>query len=157
MTFYCERNQHWHVYKFDLLSHAGSMNLLNALDALVVPVTVSRSLEAVKVHYQRQDIYGQWEHNRVATLYLAPDRLLVNWQSTIPLAEIRELAIMAPPERTLGSSRTMLRITCARPDSAPSVVGFVMGSQDADVWASVLRERTGIAVEVFQGPKKKAG
>jgi hypothetical protein len=156
MAFYCEHDQRWHVYRFDPLSYVGVMNLLNALEALVVPVTVSRSVEAIKVHYRQQNVYGQWEPRRCATLYLAPDRLLVNWHSSIPLAEMRELAIVTPPNWTLGS-RTMLRITYAPPDHAPSVIGFVMSTQDADIWASVLRERTGIVVEHFEGPKKKAG
>jgi hypothetical protein len=99
-----------------------------------------------------QDIYGEWSGESNGELYLAPDRLLFDWEDAVLLSQIREIGAFV--KGGLNPFATdLLRIEYESPDSGLHTVGFLM--RDADQWAEVIQSHTGAPLNIQAGRKKK--
>ncbi|NLX08314.1 MAG: hypothetical protein GXY36_01515 [Chloroflexi bacterium] len=102
-----------------------------------------------------QDIHGQWQTDRETELYLAPDRLLFGWRSAIPLASIRQLAVI---ERGGLSeinpfSTDLLRIEHETSTGERQITGYVV--RHAQRWAEAIQRRSQAPLTIQEGRKKK--
>jgi hypothetical protein len=148
LTIYREINGEWRLYLF------GTEDLPAFVEALRQVTNISFSTDAhhgpAKALRARQNLLGQWERDHTVTLYLAPDRLLADWRSAVPLDAIRELAVIADSGVTSGSA-DLLRIIYTDPEGKRQIVGFEINL----AWAWELSRRTGIAIDHASGRKKK--
>jgi hypothetical protein len=101
-----------------------------------------------EIAVRQQNIYGQWsKRKKKVVLYLAPDRLLFNWQSWIELQDIQRLALL--PDNSI-------KINYRSPKGGLRMVGLELKHDQAILWADYLERATGIAVENLAGRKKKS-
>jgi hypothetical protein len=125
----------------------------------------------------RQDIYGQWspaprsprylsvfapadlpsDWLSQGDLYLAPDRLLFDYQDPIYLAQIRRLEVYH--KGVLGRLNPfddeLLRIEYATPEGENRVTGYAL--RQGEAFGQAIHDFTGAPWEVHTGRKKKAG
>jgi hypothetical protein len=149
LTIYREVSGEWRLI---LLATNRVTELVQAIQQVApVPISTQPDYGPAQALRARQDIYSQWDRQHTVTLYLAPDRLLTNWHSAVPLDAIRELGVIPAAE----SSKGLLRIHFSEPDSKPQTIGFEMDFDRASAWAWQLSRRTGIAVDQAGGRKKK--
>ncbi len=100
-----------------------------------------------------QDIYGAWSMNmHTSRLYIAPDRLIFTDIDDLLLAHITKLTLIS------GDGYPTLRIDYHLPEE-PKLrnLGIRVWNDDAETWASILQDRTGIPFERLVAPKKKPG
>jgi hypothetical protein len=149
LTIYREVSGEWRLI---LLATNWVTELVQAMQQIAqVPISTLPDYGPIKALRARQEIYGQWDRQHTVTLYLAPDRLLTNWHSAVPLDSICELAVIP----AAASSQGLLRIHFSDPDGRPQTIGFEMDFDRASAWAWQLSRRTGIAVDQAGGRKKK--
>jgi len=106
-----------------------------------------------RVMQMRQDVYGKWFQVEEIALYLAPDRLLVG-QTPIPLIQLRGLNVIRRKGVHLNGS-ALLRVDFAGPENQPQTLGFAMGREASDAWATAIRQHTDIPLEMYSIERKK--
>lgn len=144
----------WHVHRFTLPALETWTALAAALYKIsdLSPVGMSEPVNAMGYH---QDMLGHWTRADYTTLFLIPQRLLLNWQTIISLDQLREVAVLpSPGVNPLNAA--MLVIKHAAPDDSFQTVGFDMLSGKADDWARELHERSGAPLHIVEDRKKKA-
>jgi hypothetical protein len=104
--------------------------------------------------YLVQDVAGNWQrltpHNDdlVHTLYLAPDRLLYDWQNPLLLADIRRVDMHAKG-RLNPFPENLLKIESAAENGESRVTGFLV--PNAGDWAGVIEQRIDVPVVYHAG------
>lgn len=94
--------------------------------------------------------------NRSPFLYLAPDRLIVNWRTEIPLAAVRGVSVY--PQGALASinpfSQDLLRVEYSGDDGTAHVAGFLL--RNGPAWGRAIAGAHGsLDVAIHTGRKQK--
>lgn len=145
----------WHVYRFTVLTLETWTALAAALHTIsgLSPVGMSEPVNAVAY---RQDMLGHWQRtDYTTTLFLIPQRLLLDWQAIINFDQLREVAVLPSP----GVSplpMLMLVIKYMAADGTLQTVGFDLLFGEATAWAQELHERSGTPLHMATDRKKKA-
>jgi hypothetical protein len=152
LTIYAEVGSEWRLYQVGV---TGLSDLVQAIQQVTsVPISTQSDYGPAKALRVRQNLLGQWERDHTVSLYLAPDRLLADWRSAVPLDAIRGLAVL-PATGLQFNDAALLRISHTDPDGRPQTVGFELSSSQAQAWAEILSRRTGISIDYESGRKKK--
>jgi hypothetical protein len=142
----------WQIYTFGLSKQPEFLKLLQQVSGLTI--AAHQDLGPVEAQSYRQDVYGVWWPGEDCRIYLAPDRLLYDWHTSILLDHIRELTLMPVP-KTHWPVNKLLRITYLREGEGLQTVGYVLPPDQAEQWGATLRERTQVPLEIVEGRKKK--
>jgi hypothetical protein len=152
LTIYREVSGEW---RLDLWATDQETELIQAIQQIAsVPISTQVDHGPIPALRARQNLLGQWERDHTVSLYLAPDRLLADWHSAVPLDAIRGLAVL-PAAGLQFNDAALLRIGYADLDGRPQTVGFELSSSQAQAWAEILSRRTGISIDYESGRKKK--
>jgi hypothetical protein len=159
LVIHAEQNDHWNVYTFtaekkqaDFARELGRLSGQRVQDIPYGrddhgPTSATR---------MRQDIYGQWEAERTAELYLAPDRLVFGWRTAVFLNQIRRLDVL-PRSGVLAAinpfGEDLLRVEYQGADGSPQTAGFVL--RGAEGWGDAIASRTRVPLNIHAGRKKK--
>ncbi len=106
----------------------------------------------------QQDIYGDWDPVREGDLYLAPDRVIFNWQDAIALETIARIDVLRQGtwRDRLPDAEGLLRIEhTTGADDAHAVTGYVV--RRAGEWAAAIQRHIRAPIPVQIGRKKRAG
>jgi hypothetical protein len=145
LTLHCVSGNHWGVFTFvSPQAEELARQIQEQTDAHYNSHYVIYGPEEVEL--RQQNIYGQWStQQKKAVLYLAPDRLLTNWQSWIELSQIQTLALM--PDNILKINYISDQL---------HMVGIEFSHEQAILWAEYLERATRLTVENLAGRKKKS-
>jgi hypothetical protein len=152
ISLYGPSNDDWQIYTFGLSKQPEFLKLLQQVSGLTV--AAHQDLGPVEAQSYRQDVYGVWWPGESCRIYLAPDRLLSNWHTSILLDHIRELTLMPVPKARWSADK-LLRIAYLREDEGFQTVGYALLPELAQQWGEILHERTQIPLEIIEGRKKK--
>jgi hypothetical protein len=142
----------WQIYTFGLSQQPEFLKLLQQVSGLTL--AAHQDLGPVEAQSYRQDVYGVWWPGESCRIYLAPDRLLSNWHTSILLDHIRELTLMPVPKARWSADK-LLRIAYLREGEGFQTVGYALLPELAQQWGEILRERTQVPLEIVEGRKKK--
>jgi hypothetical protein len=144
ITLHCEGGGRWWVYSFS----SPKAELIAQEIAIQTQANYKPSYTIggpVRANLRSQDIYGQWQLQGTAMLYLTPDRLLADWETWIELRQIQNLELL--PNK-------MLQITYL--SDGLHIVGLNLDHDQAILWAELLARATGLKAENLAGRKKKS-
>jgi hypothetical protein len=142
----------WHIHQFGLTDPDAWFQALDHVGVAHIPARTFGPCKALRL---RQNIYGRWARDYTLTLYLMPDRLLVNWQTAITVDQIRAVMVF-PAVIGIGFGRpALLRIEYEDTGGTRRTVGFAMTRDEALEWGTTLADRAGVSFESAWGPKKK--
>ena len=108
----------------------------------------------------RQDIYGEWQPDYAAPLYLAPGSLWFDMRHAIPLEAITRIDVY--PHRIDQRENYLLRLEYEIPaentaDDAEEnefeVVGFVLPNPEA--WSDAIQRRTDALLDIYHRREKR--
>ncbi len=151
-TLITEDRDRWHIFQFGFVTSNVWIQAMESAGIVRIPAQTLGPLNALRL---RQDVYGRWERDHTITLYLVPDRVLVDWHTALRNDQIRDLAVVDAPARLNVLDRDLLRITYTTDDDARNIIGFVMDDGEAKRWAQVLHTHSGAPLEIITGRKKK--
>ena len=151
----------WQVYSFHLRAWRAFADTLSVATGL--PLVEARTLfdelrgvQPTQVTRMVQNVYGQWQPDFSDTLYLAPDRLLFGWQTSILLADIRQIDLydrVGFLDAINPFVPDLLRITWER-DGVTEVTAYQFVV--ARMWGQALADGCGLPLHVHEGRKKKS-
>jgi hypothetical protein len=151
-TLITEDRDRWHVHQFGFeASHVW----IQAMDSAGVVRIPAQTLGPLDVLRLRQDIYGRWERDYTMTLYLLPDRLLVNWHTALMIDQIRAVMVLSAVTGSGLRHSSLLRIEYADASDTRHTIGFAIGHNEVGQWGRALAERAGVPFEWERARKKK--
>ncbi|MBN1200640.1 MAG: hypothetical protein JXJ20_02170 [Anaerolineae bacterium] len=134
----------WRVYTFKCAKPAVLANQISQLSKQPVEdyAAAREDFGPADVTCMIQDVGGKVLFEGQITLYLAPDRLLLNWQNAIPLAQIHRVDTFPAGSLTaLNNAATdLLRIEYRTPNGTRRTAGFLL--DNAQVWADSIHAAT---------------
>ena len=151
-TLVTEYRDRWHIHRFGFQASDAWIQAMQNVGVARIPAGTFGPLETLRL---RQNVIGRWTRDHTVTLYLMPDRVLVNWRTALRNDQIRELAVIDTPAWLNILDRDLLRITYEADNRERTTIGFVMDDGTVRRWAQTLHERSGAPLAIIAGRKKK--
>lgn len=101
-----------------------------------------------------RDLYGKWGEARACSLFLAPDRLVMDIENAIPFGQMRMVELVRSPANILVTG-TLLRLDYALYSGALCTICFDLPPHLARQLGDILAKRAGLALTESAQPKKK--